>query len=116
MTRSPSGKSLLACLSAVALAFPAFAAAPEKSLIAATDGNIGQAAALCERCAAKPKHAAVPAPREMKFTEGTFLWRGIYIPKKERVSGIPAEDYELSVKANGVTLRFSDSAGEFYAL
>ena len=75
----------------------------------------GTGATFCERCAAPPKHAVVPAPREMKFTEGTFLWRGLYMPKNERAAGIPAEGYELSVTTNGVTIRSSDAAGEFYA-
>ena len=72
-------------------------------------------ATLCERCAAKPKHTVIPAPRAIKFTGGTFLWRGKYTPKKERVSSIPAEGYELSVSPGGVKIRASDAAGEFYA-
>ena len=73
-------------------------------------------AMLCERCAASPRCALIPAPREMKFTGGTFLWRVKYSPKVERDSSIPAEGYELSVKPTGVTIRASDAAGEFYAL
>ena len=71
--------------------------------------------ALCERCAASPRCAVIPAPREMKFTGGTFSRSLKSMAKVERVAGIPAEGYELSVTPKGVTIRASDNAGKFYA-
>jgi N-acetyl-beta-hexosaminidase len=57
--------------------------------------------------------ALIPAPRELVKGEGTC--KSAAKPKVERVAGIPAEGYELSVKSDGVTIRASDDAGEFYA-
>lgn len=58
--------------------------------------------------------ALIPAPREITLTGGTCA--SAAKPKVERVAGIPAEGYELSVKPDGVTIRASDKAGAFYAL
>ena len=58
--------------------------------------------------------ALIPAPREIVLTGG--MCASAAKPKVERVAGIPAEGYELSVKPDGVTIRTSDDAGEFYAL
>lgn len=68
--------------------------------------------ALCNRCAGPIKCALIPKPREMTLTGGTCSATVLNV---ERVVGIPAEGYELSVTANGVTIRASDDAGEFYA-
>ena len=57
--------------------------------------------------------ALIPAPREMALTKGTCARAAE--PTVERVAGISAEGYELSVKPDGVTIRASDDAGEFYA-
>ena len=57
--------------------------------------------------------AVVPAPREMAVADG--VCSADATPKVERVAGIPAEGYELSVRPDGVTIRASDDAGEFYA-
>ena len=55
----------------------------------------------------------VPAPREMVVREGVCKTGGS--PRLEYIAGIPVEGYELSVKADGVTIRCSDAVGEFYA-
>ena len=55
----------------------------------------------------------IPAPRELVKGKGTCA--GAAKPKVERVTGIPSEGYELSVKPESVTIRASDDAGEFYA-
>ena len=57
--------------------------------------------------------ALIPAPREMKLTGGTC--RAKNPPKVEKVAGLPSEGYELSITANGITIRHSDDAGLFYA-
>ena len=57
--------------------------------------------------------ALVPAPREMALCGGECPAEGE--PKVETVAGIPADGYELSVAADGVTIRCSDAAGAFYA-
>ena len=58
--------------------------------------------------------ALIPAPREIVLTGGACA--SVANLKIERVAGIPAEGYELSVKPDGVTIRAFDKAGEFYAL
>ena len=68
--------------------------------------------------AAEPRSAVsapalVPMPREVKLTGGTISCSSA--PKVERVAGLPKEGYELSVTSNGVMIRASDDAGEFYA-
>ena len=55
----------------------------------------------------------IPMPREIAMTDGVCT--NAAAPKVERVDGIPAEGYELSVRPDGVTIRASDAAGEFYA-
>lgn len=55
----------------------------------------------------------VPAPREMVVHEGVCKTGGS--PRLEYIAGIPVEGYELSVTADGVTIRCSDAVGEFYA-
>ena len=57
--------------------------------------------------------ALVPAPRVMALSEGTCS--GGMKPKVERDAALPAEGYELTVAADGVTIRAADAAGEFYA-
>ena len=68
--------------------------------------------------AAEPRSAVsapalVPMPREVKLTGGTISCSSA--PKVELVAGLPKEGYELSVTSNGVMIRASDDAGEFYA-
>jgi N-acetyl-beta-hexosaminidase len=36
-------------------------------------------------------------------------------PKMEKVDGIPPEGYELSIRPDGMTIRYSDDAGAYYA-
>ena len=36
-------------------------------------------------------------------------------PKMEKVEGIPSEGYELSIRPDGMTIRYSDDAGAYYA-
>ena len=57
--------------------------------------------------------ALVPAPREMKFTGGFHLAKKP--PKVVKTHGIPPEGYEISIAAEGITIRHSDDAGAFYA-
>lgn len=57
--------------------------------------------------------ALLPMPREVTLAEGTCASGAE--PRIERVAGLPAEGYELSVRPDGVTIRASDAAGEFYA-
>ena len=61
----------------------------------------------------KPAPALVPMPREIAWAGGTCA--SAEEPKVKRVAGIPQEGYGLSVKPDGVTIRASDDAGEFYA-
>jgi len=58
--------------------------------------------------------ALIPAPREMTVTGGVCS-SATEAPKVEVVASIPPEGYELSITANGVTIRHSDDAGLFYA-
>ena len=69
--------------------------------------------AYCWMFTAYSSPALIPVPCEITFTEGTCP--ATATPKVERVDGIPAEGYELSVRPDGVTIRASDEAGEFYA-
>ena len=68
---------------------------------------------VCEKCVTLKRYPVVPYPRELVPAKGEC--RAGIKPKSVRVSGIPAEGYELSVTPNGVTIRASDAAGEFYA-
>jgi hexosaminidase len=61
-----------------------------------------------------PKNAVIiPAPQEMRATGGEY-W-AMKPPKMERVSSIPSEGYELSIRPDGMTIRYSDDAGAYYA-
>ena len=61
-----------------------------------------------------PKTATlIPAPREMRVTGGEYWAKKP--PKMEKVDGIPPEGYELSIRPDGMTIRYSDDAGAYYA-
>ena len=61
-----------------------------------------------------PKTATIiPAPREMRVTGGEY-W-ATKPPKMEKVAGLPPEGYELSIRPDGMTIRYSDDAGAYYA-
>ena len=67
-----------------------------------------------ETTPAIPKTATIiPAPREMRVTGGEY-W-ATKPPKMEKVDGIPSEGYELSIRPDGMTIRYSDDAGAYYA-
>ena len=68
---------------------------------------------ICEKCVILKRYSLIPYPREIVPAKGEC--RADVKPKFVRVSGIPAEGYELSVTPDGVTVRASDAAGEFYA-
>ncbi len=63
--------------------------------------------------AADARMSIIPAPREMKQMPGECRLKGN--PKVEKSASIPPEGYELSVRPDGVTIRCSSAAGEFYA-
>ena len=64
--------------------------------------------------AAMPRTATIiPAPQEMRVTEGEY--RAKKPPKMEKVASIPPEGYELSIRPDGMTIRHSDDAGAYYA-
>ena len=59
-----------------------------------------------------PKTATIiPAPQEMRVTSGEY-W-AMKPPKMEKVAGIPPEGYELSIRPDGMTIRYSDDAGAY---
>ena len=60
-----------------------------------------------------PTATLIPAPREMRVTGGEY-W-ATKPPTMEKVAGIPPEGYELSIRPDGMTIRYSDDAGAFYA-
>ena len=60
-----------------------------------------------------PTATIIPAPQEMRVTGGEY-W-ATKPPKMEKVDGIPPEGYELSIKPDGMTIRYSDDAGAYYA-
>ena len=61
-----------------------------------------------------PKTATIiPAPQEMRVTGGEYWAKKP--PKMEKVASIPAEGYELSIRPDGMTIRYSDDAGAYYA-
>ena len=67
-----------------------------------------------EAVLAIPKTATlIPAPREMRVTGGEYWAKKP--PKMEKVDGIPPEGYELSIRPDGMTIRYSDDAGAYYA-
>jgi N-acetyl-beta-hexosaminidase len=49
----------------------------------------------------------------MRVTGGEY-W-AMKPPKMEKVAGIPPEGYELSIRPDGMTIRYSDDAGAYYA-
>ena len=67
-----------------------------------------------ETAPAIPKTATIiPAPREMRVMGGEYWAKKP--PKMEKVDGIPPEGYELSIRPDGMTIRYSDDAGAYYA-
>ena len=60
-----------------------------------------------------PTATIIPAPQEMRVTGGEY-W-ATKPPKMEKVAGIPPEGYELSIRPDGMTIRYSDDAGAYYA-
>lgn len=69
-------------------------------------------------CHAEPsaplKHALIPAPREINFTGGMFLYSRSKV-RLELYKGVPAEGYEISITPDLMTIRFSDMVGLYYA-
>ena len=61
----------------------------------------------------EPLASLVPMPREVKAFDGEC--RAIDGPRVEIAATIPPEGYELSIAPDGVTIRYSDDAGLFYA-
>lgn len=59
------------------------------------------------------KRDLIPMPREVKVSGGEC--RAIDGPRVEIAATIPPEGYELSITPDGVTIRYSDDAGLFYA-
>ena len=55
-----------------------------------------------------PTATLIPAPREMCVTGGEYWAKKP--PKMEKVEGIPSEGYELSIRPDGMTIRYSDDA------
>ena len=60
-----------------------------------------------------PTATIIPAPREMRVTGGEYWAKKP--PTMEKVDGIPPEGYELSIRPDGMTIRYSDDAGAYYA-
>ena len=60
-----------------------------------------------------PTATIIPAPRDMRVTGGEYWAKKP--PKMEKVDGIPPEGYELSIRPDGMTIRYSDDAGAYYA-
>ena len=60
-----------------------------------------------------PTATLIPAPREMRVTGGGY-W-ATKPPTMEKVAGIPPEGYELSIRPDGMTIRYSAEPGAFYA-
>jgi hypothetical protein len=60
-----------------------------------------------------PTATIIPAPREIRVTGGEYWARKP--PKMDKVDGIPPEGYELSIRPDGMTIRYSDDAGAYYA-
>ena len=60
-----------------------------------------------------PTATLIPAPREMCVTGGEYWAKKP--PKMKKVEGIPSEGYELSIRPDGMTIRYSDDAGAYYA-
>ena len=84
---------------------------PDGVVFAATGVLLTSLAAFAD---AIPKTATViPAPREVRATGGEYWAKKP--PKMEKVDGIPPEGYELSIRPDGMTIRYSDDAGAYYA-
>ena len=60
-----------------------------------------------------PTATIIPAPREMRVTGGEYWAKKP--PTMEKVDGIPPEGYELSIRPDGMTSRYADDAGAYYA-
>ena len=74
-------------------------------------------AALVAACTAVGA-SLIPAPREMKATEGFFVSDspGDSVPlRSETDASLPKEGYRLSVTPDGISVRAADDAGVFYA-
>ena len=63
--------------------------------------------------------AIVPAPQEMKTSEGTFSVKAKAVDRSlysfESDASLPKEGYRLSVTSVGMAVRAADEAGRFYA-
>ena len=68
---------------------------------------------LAVLAAPPPTATIIPAPQEMRVTGGEYWAKKP--PKMEKVDGIPPEGYELSIRPDGMTIRYSDDAGAYYA-
>ena len=60
-----------------------------------------------------PYATIIPVPQEMRATGGEYWAKKP--PKLEKVTSIPPEGYELSIRPDGMTIRYSDDAGAYYA-
>ena len=58
----------------------------------------------------------IPVPSEVRLGKGTYVWQDAPDIRIRRVKGMAPESYELKVDEKGVTIKYSDNAGEFYAL
>ena len=58
----------------------------------------------------------IPVPSEIRLGKGNYVWQDVPEIRTRRVKGMAPESYELKVDEKGVTIKSSDSAGEFYAL
>ena len=81
------------------------------SAAAAATGFLSMSLAVL--AALPPTATLIPAPREMRVTGGEYWAKKP--PKMEKVDGIPPEGYELSIRPDGMTIRYSDDAGAYYA-
>jgi hypothetical protein len=85
------------------------AASVATGLLMGVERSVGK-----EAIQAIPKTATIiPAPREMRVMGGEYWAKKP--PKMEKVEGIPSEGYELSIRPDGMTIRYSDDAGAYYA-
>ena len=60
---------------------------------------------LAVLAAPPPTATIIPAPQEMRVTGGEYWAKKP--PKMEKVDGIPPEGYELSIRPDGMTIRYS---------
>ena len=57
----------------------------------------------------------IPVPSEVRLGKGTYVYQDAPDIRIKRVKGMVPESYEIKVTDKGVTIKTSDSAGEFYA-